>query len=151
MPKIVVDTNYFINNPAELRHLAQTHSLFVTPNVLKEINDPTTTNLIRTTFPDLKKQTPDAEHTKAVARFAKKTGDFTSLSIVDMELIALARQLITENAKTEHLRKTPKKRVNQQGGKKPKEDTLGWGGGWGSDDEEGWVGEDDAGEHEGAA
>lgn len=143
MPQIVVDTNYFINNREELRHLAQTHSLLTTPSVLQEINDPASVTFLKTILPQLKIITPEKVQTQAVARFSKKTGDFTSLSITDMELIALSRQLIYDNKLSKYIRKRPKVKTNKQGGKKPVEESLGWGGGWDSDDESGFVGEKD--------
>ena len=39
--------------------------------------------------------------------FAKKTGDISSLSDVDMELIALTYMLYVQNGKSEELRKEP--------------------------------------------
>ncbi|XKL60705.1 hypothetical protein PGB90_007762 [Kerria lacca] len=42
-----------------------------------------------------------------ITEFAKKTGDYTSLSATDLKLIALTYQLETQNVGNEHLRKSP--------------------------------------------
>lgn len=142
MKYIVVDTNYFINYAEELRQLSQNNKLICTYNVISEIKDNNTAQKVSTLFPSLEKRTPDAANVRRVARFAKKTGDFVSLSSVDMELIGLAVELMKEKKKTKYLRKEPMKFENKKGGKKTKEESLGWGYDWASDDESGWVGED---------
>lgn len=50
---------------------------------------------------------PDAESLKFVADFAKKTGDFATLSLPDMTVIALTYQLEKQNVGVEHLRSEP--------------------------------------------
>ena len=47
----------------------------------------------------------------AVADFAKKTGDYTSLSAVDLRVLALAYQITKENIGVEHLFKHPDPKV----------------------------------------
>lgn len=47
----------------------------------------------------------------AVVEFSKKTGDFVSLSAVDLRLLALAYQLEKENVGTEHIRHEPVRKV----------------------------------------
>lgn len=46
-----------------------------------------------------------------VTEFAKKTGDYPSLSATDIKVLALTYQLETENVGTEHLKKEPEKKV----------------------------------------
>lgn len=56
---------------------------------------------------DLKIKQPDPESFRIVSEFAKKTGDFATLSITDMNVIALTHQLEKELVGTEHLRSEP--------------------------------------------
>lgn len=140
MKYIVVDTNYFINYPAEVRQLATQNKLVTTHSVIGEILDPKTQQNMITHFPDLEKLTPEGKYTNTVVNFSKKTGDFISLSSVDLELLGLAVQLIKKAKKGRFLKKEPSRPQNVTGGKKSKEDTLGWGMDWASDDESGWVG-----------
>lgn len=56
---------------------------------------------------DVEVREPKAESVRTVCEFAKKTGDFTSLSAVDLKVIALTYELEKENVGTEHLRQEP--------------------------------------------
>lgn len=140
MKYIVVDTNYFINHAAELRQLATTNKLVTTHSVREEIRDPKTQQNMSIYFADLETMSTETKYTNTVANFSKKTGDFVSLSSVDLELIGLAVQLIKKAKKGRFLRKEPAKAQNVTGGKQTKDETLGWGQDWASDDESGWVG-----------
>jgi len=44
--------------------------------------------------------------------FAKGTGDFVSLSLADIEVVALAVQTIIDNGNEDKIRSEPKKAVN---------------------------------------
>lgn len=46
-----------------------------------------------------------------VTEFAKKTGDYPSLSATDIKVLALTYQLEIENVGTDHLKKEPEKKV----------------------------------------
>ena len=48
-----------------------------------------------------------------VSEFAKKTGDFQSLSLVDLKVLALTYQLHKEKCGTDDLRSEPTKQVPQ--------------------------------------
>ena len=50
----------------------------------------------------------------AVSEFAKKTGDYRSLSLTDLKVIALVYDLEKENVGTEHLKSAPEKNVSWQ-------------------------------------
>lgn len=211
-PKLVIDTNFFINHRTELMGLALNNEIITTPSVLAEIKDAATKNAVSLHLPTLKIQTPAATATNTVIKFAKNTGDFISLSQTDVEVIALAYEIIKDQGKTNLLRKTPIQHKNISSGvdlstdletketteepieeetqkennkesnfeeekeddnkfEEEKEDeevwmtnelppstnterirrivkktvkkhqeSLGWGGNWGSDDEKGWIG-----------
>lgn len=46
-----------------------------------------------------------------MVEFSKKTGDFVSLSAVDLRVLALAYQLEKENVGAEHIRHEPVRKV----------------------------------------
>jgi len=50
-----------------------------------------------------------------VIRFSKRTGDYISLSKQDIELIALAIDIIKQNGNLKKIRKRPKKSKNMTG------------------------------------
>lgn len=56
---------------------------------------------------DVTVREPKAESVRWVCEFAKKTGDFASLSAVDLKVVALTYELEKENVGTEHLRQEP--------------------------------------------
>lgn len=64
---------------------------------------------------------PDSEVLAKVTNFAKKTGDFASLSLVDLKVLALTYQLEKEHVGTEHLREEPKPAKTVSSGQKPQE------------------------------
>lgn len=55
-----------------------------------------------------------AENVRVVTEFAKKTGDYPSLSATDLKVMALTYQLEKEHVGTEHLRTEPivQKQIN---------------------------------------
>lgn len=168
--KVVVDTNAFIKHALELTGMAMTRDLLTTPGVLAEIKDKETRNAVALRFPNLQTEKPRKEFTDRVANFALATGDNVSLSPVDVEVIALACQIIEECGQTHFLRKEPAKGKTAVGGvvvepQAPAEGDMeveeeeektpmkgkegrpngfglaGWGN-FGSDDEDGWVGKE---------
>lgn len=56
---------------------------------------------------EAKVQQPDSEALKFVTEFAKKTGDFATLSLIDLKVIALTYQLEKQIKGEEHLKKAP--------------------------------------------
>lgn len=71
---------------------------------------------------DLKVQEPSPENIAYVREFSKKTGDYASLSAVDLKVVALTYQLEKENVGTEHLRKEPL--MSKTVVRKPEKDAL---------------------------
>lgn len=143
--KLVVDTNTFITTPMELANMASLYTMITTPSVLAEIKDAETKNKVQTFFPTLIVTAPSTKGRTFVIDFAKRTGDFVSLSQTDIDVIALAYDLIESEGKAQQLRSEPKASTNQTGGAKEegkkKNNNMGWGeAGWASDDEDGWVG-----------
>lgn len=106
--KLVIDANVIIKNP-NLSELMLAHELITVPAVVAEIKDPAARARLATIAAQLKIETPAAKACERVAEFAKKTGDFVSLSQTDFQVIALACQKIIENGKEHVLRSEPQK------------------------------------------
>lgn len=56
---------------------------------------------------NLQVKQPDSESLKIISDFAKKTGDFATLSITDLTVLALTYQFEKENIGVDHLHKEP--------------------------------------------
>lgn len=105
-PIVVLDANAFISAQS-LLDLGADHRLVTTPDVMAELRDAKTRDMLEK-FPfKIEEIQCDKKSLALVKDFAKKTGDLTSLSDVDMELIALTLMLYVQNGKGEELRKTP--------------------------------------------
>lgn len=80
---------------------------YTTPAVHAEIRDERSRQNLQLWGDNLIIRQPTAQHVKAVMDLAKKTGDYAVLSITDMQLLALCRQLDYEEhgGSDEHLRK----------------------------------------------
>ncbi|KAI9726044.1 MAG: Nin1 binding protein [Chrysothrix sp. TS-e1954] len=108
---IVLDSGPLIKNEPSISSLLQRASKLVTlPTIVhQEIRDQATRSRLQTTvLPFLEIRTPSPRHLKAVIEFAKKTGDAAVLSRVDLELLALTRELECElNGGDWRIRKVP--------------------------------------------
>ncbi|KAJ2144045.1 20S-pre-rRNA D-site endonuclease nob1 [Coemansia sp. RSA 2440] len=103
---LVVDTNLFIKG-LPVSHISST---FVTvPDVVHELRS----RAAKDRFAELQLThgiellQPDAESIQAVRNFAKKTGDFASLALADMKVVALAFMLEKRANGMERLRLEP--------------------------------------------
>lgn len=112
-----------ISKQANIKHLVldagplitQTYSeikqfatkFYTTPAVFNEIRDERSRANLLLWGENLIIRQPSAEQTKEVVELAKKTGDYSVLSITDMQLLALCRELdVSEHeGSDEHLRK----------------------------------------------
>jgi len=65
------------------------HYLYTIPEVYEEIKDETTRLLLKSLPFEIIERNPMPEDIELVIKFSKKTGDFTSLSSVDIKVIAL--------------------------------------------------------------
>ena len=81
---LVVDSGGFLKN-APLRELAS--NLVTLNEVVSEIRDKEARQRLEVTPLDLTYRTPSAEAVKKVSDFARKTGDYASLSAVDIRYI----------------------------------------------------------------
>ncbi|XP_026333432.1 RNA-binding protein NOB1 [Hyposmocoma kahamanoa] len=108
MPKnikhLVVDTTAFIK-AANLQDIAE--NIYTVQEVCDEItNDRQRRKLVVLPY-DLKVKDVFQENIKFVTEFAKKTGDYTSLSATDIKVMALTYQLEIEKVGTKHLKNEP--------------------------------------------
>ncbi|XP_065092447.1 RNA-binding protein NOB1 [Ochlerotatus camptorhynchus] len=115
---LVVDTSAFIKN-VQLQDVAE--NCYTVQGVLDEIkNDRQLKRLVVLPY-SLQVREPDSEVLAKVTNIAKKTGDFASLSLVDLKVVALTYQLEKEHVGTEHLRDEPKPAKTICSGQKPQE------------------------------
>jgi RNA-binding protein NOB1 len=85
-----------------LYHLAE--RLVTLPDVLSEVRDEQAREALRRLPIPIELLHPSEEAVHAVTRFAKKTGDFASLSATDLRVLALTWKLAKEHDGVEHIR-----------------------------------------------
>ncbi|XP_058444553.1 RNA-binding protein NOB1 [Malaya genurostris] len=121
MPKfshLVVDTSAFIKN-VQLQDCAD--NCYTVQGVLDEIkNDRQFKRLVVLPYQLLVRE-PDSDVLTLVTNIAKKTGDFSTLSLVDLKVIALTYQLEKEFVGVDHLREDPTAAVTVYSSVKPAE------------------------------
>lgn len=103
------------NTPPLSTLLAQCDEIITTPSVVNEIRDPDARARVETLYlPFLKQRTPSPKSFNVISEFARKTGDRSVLSRVDIEVLALAYEIECErNGGDWRLRSVPgQKRVN---------------------------------------
>ena len=92
--RLVVDTNALIRR---VRLDALASELYTVPSVLAEVKDDGTANLVEHMMPkEMAVKSPSPEAMAAVRAQAQKSGDLRSLSLCDMEVMALTWQLHCE-------------------------------------------------------
>ncbi|OQR78951.1 RNA-binding protein NOB1-like [Tropilaelaps mercedesae] len=103
---LVVDANAFIRN-VNLFELGE--NIYTLPNVVSEIRDYATRQRLQLLPYELKFRVPSTESIKAVTDFSKKTGDYPTLSSVDLSIIGLTHFLEKEiMGNVNHLNTEPK-------------------------------------------
>jgi len=102
---LVVDSGGFIAEDS-LWELGQ--NLFTLNEVIAEIKDTATRRRLQLLPYGLKIRKPSDHAMKIVKEFSRKTGDYASLSLTDIMVIALTYDLEVEHCGAEHLAKEPK-------------------------------------------
>lgn len=82
-------------------------NFWTVPDVLAEIRDKKARAMLEQLPFELQTREPSAEAMAAVIAFARKTGDFSYLSLTDLRVLALAYMLEVEANGAEHLRTSP--------------------------------------------
>lgn len=108
---MVIDSGPIIRlaSSTALFHSAKT--IYTVPAVLQEIRDARARQHLETLPFELQLREASASGIRAVVDFSKQTGDYASLSKVDIQVLALLYDLETERCGAEHIRKTPKRVV----------------------------------------
>jgi len=112
---LVIDAGPLIRNDFTTSILNRVGKLYSTPAVIAEIRDAAARSRLETTWlPLLTLRAPKPESIKVVGDFAKKTGDFSVLSVTDLQLLALTYELEVElNGGNWRLKSVPgQKKVN---------------------------------------
>ncbi|XP_030831106.1 RNA-binding protein NOB1 [Strongylocentrotus purpuratus] len=87
--------------------------------VVNEIRDKATRQLLAVLPYEIKFREPSTECIQIVSDFARKTGDYQSLSAVDIRVIALAYQLTKEYVGVDGLKKQPETKITYSASSKP--------------------------------
>eukprot|EP00794_Sanderia_malayensis_P018759 gene18759-20650_t len=104
LPCVIADSAAFLKN-APLEKMGT--RIFTIPDVISEIRDANTRQRLSVLPYTIEFREPSCESIKAVSDFAKKTGDFSSLSAVDIRVMALTYQLEKEFCNSEHIKTQP--------------------------------------------
>lgn len=103
--KLVLDTAAFI---ARVQFAQFGSEYYTIPEVLKEVRDGKARIFMDSLPITIKTREPSAQAYTAIVEFSKKTGDFPTLSKVDLKVLALAYMLEVEvKGSANHLRSTP--------------------------------------------
>lgn len=103
------------NTPPLSTLLAQCEEIITTPAVVNEIRDPDARARVESLYlPFMKQRSPNPSSFNVISEFARKTGDRSVLSRVDIEVLALAYEIECERNEGDwRLRSVPgQKRVN---------------------------------------
>ncbi|KRZ15147.1 RNA-binding protein NOB1, partial [Trichinella zimbabwensis] len=116
---LVVDTVGFVKAD-DLRKYGK--NIYTIQDVLNEIRDSNTRKKLSVLPYDLKTVIPDGKAIRFVTEFAKKTGDYPSLSVTDVKLIAAVYTMELEHVGSEHIIQEPKvQKTSSVGGQKCEE------------------------------
>ncbi|KAF9148618.1 Nin1 binding protein [Linnemannia schmuckeri] len=115
---LVLDTSPFLRGGAsKLRALAD--KFYTIPEVLNEIRDKQARKDLDMLPFDIQVINPNESSVRAVAAFARKTGDSAVLSATDLRVLALTYQLEFENCGMKRIRTEPVRANVQPTGNKP--------------------------------
>ncbi|KAG0285447.1 Nin1 binding protein [Linnemannia gamsii] len=115
---LVLDTSPFLRGGAsKLRALAD--KFYTIPEVLNEIRDKQARKDLDMLPFDIQVINPNESSVRAVAAFARKTGDSAVLSATDLRVLALTYQLEFENCGMKRIRVEPVRANVQPTGNKP--------------------------------
>merc|ERR1712029_717172 len=118
---LVVDTAGFIKNVAFDDYAEEVVTL---EEVVAEIRDKETRNRLKSNPLDIEYKYPDDTSVSKIIEFSRKTGDYGSLSLTDVKVMALALMLEVEaKGSDSHLRAEPKIRRTENFYKPAKEMT----------------------------
>ncbi|XP_052062983.1 RNA-binding protein NOB1-like [Mytilus californianus] len=105
---VIADAGAFIRN-APLQSIGE--HIYTIPEVVKEIKDKATLQRLQVLPYKIEYRTPSQESLQIVSNFSKKTGDYKSLSAVDIKVMALTYQLEKEHVGSEHIKTVPERKI----------------------------------------
>nr|CAG4637099.1 EOG090X07WR [Ceriodaphnia reticulata] len=103
--KLVADSAAFIRN-AQMQDIAEV--VYTVRDVVDEIRDQATKQRLRVLPYEIKMMEPSGDAILRVTEFSKKTGDYSTLSAIDIKVMALTYQLEVEANGSEHIKTEPK-------------------------------------------
>ncbi|KAI8075290.1 Nin one binding Zn-ribbon like-domain-containing protein [Gongronella butleri] len=103
---LVIDTNAIING-VSLKDAAE--HFYTCPEVLAEVRSAHSKDYLTRLPFEIQLDQPSEEAVKAVIQFAKQTGDYASLSMPDIKVIALTYSLEAKHNGIDHIRTEPVK------------------------------------------
>ncbi|XP_055840941.1 RNA-binding protein NOB1 [Episyrphus balteatus] len=98
---LVADTTAFIN-VVQLHEYAE--NILTVPDVIEEVKHKRQIRRLVVLPFDLQIREPHSECLKFVTEFSKKTGDYASLSAIDLKIIALTYELEKEHVGSDHIK-----------------------------------------------
>ncbi|XP_033754397.1 RNA-binding protein NOB1-like [Pecten maximus] len=105
---VIADAGAFIRN-APLQSIGE--KIYSLPEVVKEIRDKATLQRLQVLPYQLQFRQPSPESIRNVTEFAKKTGDYRSLSAVDIKVMALTYQMEKEVVGSSHIKVIPDRKI----------------------------------------
>jgi RNA-binding protein NOB1 len=109
---LVIDSGPIIKNTATSKLFGKANLYYTTPAVIQEIRDSKARQRLEQLPFELVQKEPTQEGLERVIAFAKQTGDYASLSTVDMQILALCLDLEKEGCvDLEHIRTSPKRMI----------------------------------------
>uniref|UniRef100_A0A182QJ45 RNA-binding protein NOB1 n=1 Tax=Anopheles farauti TaxID=69004 RepID=A0A182QJ45_9DIPT len=113
---LIVDTAAFVKN-VQLQNYAD--NCYTVPGVLGEIRSNRQLKHLAVLPYNLEVRQADPDVLAKVIAIAKKTGDYASLSLVDLQVIALTYELEAQHVGQEHLREEPMPAITVASARKP--------------------------------
>ncbi|CAH1779731.1 unnamed protein product [Owenia fusiformis] len=105
---VVADSGAFLRNAA-LHDIGE--KVYSIPEVVQEIRDKETKQRLQVLPYELVFREPSTQSIHIVSEFAKKTGDYRSLSAVDIKVLALTYQLEKEQVGIDHIKTQPERKA----------------------------------------
>jgi len=103
---LVIDTGGFIKNDMGSLH-SMADNLVTLQEVISELRDKEVRQRVRNTPVEMTYSSPSSEAIRRISEFARKTGDYASLSLVDISVIAVAYDLEVSKNGSSHLKTEP--------------------------------------------
>jgi len=103
---LVIDTGGFIKNDMGSLH-SMADNLVTLQEVISELRDKDVRQRVRNSPVEMKYSSPSSEAIRRISEFARKTGDYASLSLVDISVIAVAYDLEVSKNGSSHLKTEP--------------------------------------------